>query len=82
MLNFANVMNGNSWKNGVIFLAVYEYKALDEKGKELNGIVEAESRISASQALKKMALYPLTIDEATETTVEKKKQPLSFSTII
>jgi general secretion pathway protein F len=63
-------------------LAVYEYKALNEKGKELSGIVEAESRISAAQVLKKMALYPLTIDEATETTVERKKQPLSFSTII
>jgi general secretion pathway protein F len=63
-------------------LAVYEYKALNEKGKELSGIVEAESRISAAQVLKKMALYPLTIDEATETTVEKKKQALSFSTII
>jgi general secretion pathway protein F len=63
-------------------LAVYEYKALNEKGKELSGIVDAESRVSAAQVLKKMALYPLTIDEATETTVERKKQPLSFSTII
>jgi general secretion pathway protein F len=63
-------------------LSVYEYKALNEKGKELNGIVEADSRISAAQVLKKMALYPLTINEATETTVEKKKQALSFSTII
>jgi general secretion pathway protein F len=63
-------------------LAVYEYKALNEKGKELSGIVEAESRISAAQALKKMALYPLTIDEATQTTVERKKQPFSFSTVI
>jgi general secretion pathway protein F len=63
-------------------LAVYEYKALNEKGKELSGIVEAESRVSAAQVLKKMALYPLTIDEANETTVETKKQSLSFSTII
>ncbi len=63
-------------------MAVYEYKALNEKGKELSGIVEAESRISAAQVLKKMALYPLTIDEATESTVEKNKQALSFSTII
>jgi general secretion pathway protein F len=63
-------------------LAVYEYKALNEKGKELSGIVEAESRISAAQVLKKMALYPLAIDEATESTVERGKKSLSFSTIL
>ncbi len=63
-------------------MAVYEYKALDDKGKERSGIVEAESWVSASQILKKMALYPVTIDEATGRTVEKKKHPFAFSTIL
>jgi len=69
-------------KRGVITLAVYEYKAFNTKGKEQNGIIEAESKVSASLALKKMSLYPVLLNEATGTTVEKKKQGVSVTTLL
>jgi len=63
-------------------LAVYEYKALNIKGKEVSGIIEAESRISAGQNLKRMNLYPVTLNETTEKTIEKKRRDISLSTLI
>jgi general secretion pathway protein F len=63
-------------------VAVYEYKALNIKGKEQTGIVEAESKVSAALLLKKMSMYPVVLNEATGTTVEKKKQDISFRTFV
>ncbi len=51
-------------------MAVYEYKAINRKGRETSGIIEAESRISASQSLKRMNLYPVTIQETTRESLE------------
>ena len=62
-------------------MAVYEYKALDGKGREKSGIIESESRVSAGQALKKMDLYPVTISETTEKTIEQKRRDFSFSSL-
>lgn len=60
-------------------MAVYEYKALNTKGRETTGIVEAESRVSAGQALKRMNLYPVTIQETTRKSLEKTRgSDLSF----
>ncbi len=53
-------------------MAVYEYKAINRKGRETGGIIEAESRISAGQALKRMNLYPVTIKETTRETLQDK----------
>ncbi len=53
-------------------MAVYEYKAINRKGRETSGIVEAESRISAGQSLKRMNLYPVAIQETTRETVQDK----------
>jgi len=63
-------------------LAVYEYKALNSKGKEIGGIIEADSRIMAGQVLKKMDLYPVNISETTEKTIEKKRHDISIRTIL
>ena len=63
-------------------MAVYEYKALNIKGKEVSGIIEAESRISAGQNLKRMNLYPVTLNETTEKTIEKKRRDISISTLL
>lgn len=61
-------------------MAVYEYKALNNRGKDVSGIIEADSRISAAQALKRMDLYPLTINETTEKTIDQKRRDISFTT--
>ena len=63
-------------------MAVYEYKALNNKGKEVSGIIESESRISAGQTLKRMDLYPFTISETTEKTIEKKRRDISLSFLL
>lgn len=62
-------------------MAVYEYKVLNSKGKELSGIIEADSRISAGQILKRRELYPVTLTETTEKTIEKKRRQLSFADV-
>ncbi|MDY7034756.1 MAG: type II secretion system F family protein [Thermodesulfobacteriota bacterium] len=60
-------------------MAVYEYRALNNRGKEMGGIIEAESRISAGQILKRMDLYPVGISETTEKTIAKKRHDVSLS---
>ena len=62
-------------------MAVYEYKALNSKGKETTGIIEAESHVSAGQVLKRMELYPVTISETTGTSIEKKGRDISVSAV-
>ncbi|MCF8061064.1 MAG: type II secretion system inner membrane protein GspF [Deltaproteobacteria bacterium] len=53
-------------------MAVYEYKAINRKGREKSGIIEAESRISAGQSLKRMNLYPVAILETTRESLQDK----------
>jgi general secretion pathway protein F len=62
-------------------MAVYEYKALNTKGKEVTGIVEADGRVSAALILKKMDLYPVAVAETTEKTIEKKRREFSFRSL-
>jgi len=62
-------------------LAVYEYNAVDGKGKDASGIIEAESRISAGQLLKKMGLYPVSLSETTQRSIETKHRDLSLNTL-
>jgi len=62
-------------------MAVYEYKALNSKGKETTGIIEAESHVSAGQVLKRMELYPVTISETTGKSIEKKGRDISVSAV-
>lgn len=59
-------------------MAVYEYKALNNKGKETSGIIEADGRVSAGLLLKKMDLFPVAIAETTEKTIEKKRRDISL----
>jgi general secretion pathway protein F len=63
-------------------MAVYEYKALDKKGKENRGIIEAESRVSAGDTLKKMNLYPVNIQETTGKSLEEdRRTQFSFQSL-
>jgi len=60
-------------------LGVYEYKAFDKKGKEINGIIEAESRVAAAMAVKRLNLYPVTLQETTGKSIEKRRGEYSLS---
>ncbi|MBN1104851.1 MAG: type II secretion system F family protein, partial [Deltaproteobacteria bacterium] len=63
-------------------MAVYEYRALNTKGKEVSGIIESDSRTSVGQTLKRMDLYPVAISETTEKTIEKKGREFSFHDLL
>lgn len=56
-------------------MAAYEYKALDPKGRQKKGVIEADSSRQVRQQLREKGLTPLSV----ETTVEKEGQTKSFS---
>ena len=59
-------------------MPVYEYTALDARGKTLSGILDAESSSAARQKLRTAGNYPVSISE-TNKTLEKKSGGRSFS---
>ena len=44
-------------------MAVFSYKALDSKGKEIKGVIEAPTKSSAYNLLKNRGIYPLELHE-------------------
>ena len=44
-------------------MPVYEYSALDNKGKSLSGIIDAESAFAARQKLRGSRIFPVSITE-------------------
>ena len=53
-------------------MALFEYKAMDSKGKNSEGVIEADSTISAINRIREMGLYPTSV-------LEKKKKADSSS---
>ncbi|MFC1838695.1 type II secretion system inner membrane protein GspF [Thermodesulfobacteriota bacterium] len=53
-------------------MSVYEYKALDKKGKSTKGIIDADSPLSARNKLRNSGLFPVDI---TESSSRVRKQP-------
>jgi general secretion pathway protein F len=53
-------------------MPVYEYTALDIKGKTVSGIIDAESSPSARQKLRSSKIFPVTIKEVFDTPTKKK----------
>ena len=45
-------------------MPVYEYTALDRKGKNVNGIIDADSPFSARERLRNSGLFPVEISES------------------
>jgi len=60
-------------------MAVFEYKALDIKGKTVTGIIDSESAPAARQKLRISGIFPLDIKEAYDRTAGKESEDLSFS---
>ena len=57
-------------------MPVYEYKALDIRGKSLKGIIDADSVSAARQKLRETNIFPI---DLTETSVEENKVPTGRS---
>ncbi|QTA78573.1 General secretion pathway protein F [Desulfonema limicola] len=60
-------------------MPVYEYTALNIKGKTTSGIIDAESAVAARQKLRITKIFPVTIKETIETPVKKNTWLSSFS---
>ncbi len=60
-------------------MPVYEYTALNTKGKTISGIVDAESAQSARQKLRGSRIYPVSISETLETSAKKASWLSGFS---
>lgn len=59
-------------------MPVYEYTALDIKGKSVTGILDAESSSAARQKLRTTGMYPVSISESRKSA---KKESRSFSSL-
>ncbi len=55
-------------------MPVYEYTALDMKGKTVSGIIDAESSSVARQKLRSSRIFPISIKEAYKTSVKKESR--------
>ncbi len=66
-------------------MPVFEYTALNAKGKNISGIVDCESVLAARQKLRSTKIYPVTIKEVSEHAQRKEKGKLpsisSFSRV-
>tara|TARA_R110002072_G_scaffold97528_3_gene214470 strand:+ start:4423 stop:5634 length:1212 start_codon:yes stop_codon:yes gene_type:complete len=47
-------------------MAAFEYKALDQKGKQKKGVIEADSARQVRQQLREKGLAPLSVDQSSE----------------
>ncbi|MBW1972220.1 MAG: type II secretion system F family protein [Deltaproteobacteria bacterium] len=54
-------------------MALYEYEGLDSRGKEIHGIIDADSPSSAKRKLKKDGIYTITITQGEEKDKAKKE---------
>lgn len=60
-------------------MAVYEYKALNSKGKKISGIIDADSLSSARTKLKQMQIFPTQMDKIAAQSTEKEPDRKRFS---
>ena len=54
-------------------MPVYEYTALDSKGKTIKGIIDADSHAAARQKIRHIGNYPVDIHESTPVSKKEKK---------
>jgi general secretion pathway protein F len=62
-------------------MPVYEYKALDIKGKTTSGIIDAESSLIARQKLRASKNFPVSIKEVSDTSTKKEPRSLLISSL-
>ncbi len=62
-------------------MPVFEYTALDAKGKSSAGIVDAESALAARQKLRALQKFPVSINEVVDLTKQKTKTTPSLGSV-
>ena len=60
-------------------MPVYEYRALNERGKKIKGIINADSLVAARQKLRETSIFPIDLHESTvgEQGEEKEKKSIA-----
>lgn len=61
-------------------MPVFEYTALNEKGKNISGIIDCDSASAARQKLRGNKIYPISVKEVSDPTHKKDKGKLSYFT--
>jgi len=59
-------------------MAVFEYKALNHKGKKVSGILDAESTSAAKSKLRQQKIFPTSLNKIESDAAAKGKKPTSF----
>lgn len=62
-------------------MPVYEYTALDRAGKNIAGIIDADSSVAARQKLRASGKYPVQVKETTEKTKTEAAAGVSFAAL-
>lgn len=60
-------------------MPVFQYTALDIKGKNITGIIDTESALIARQKLRASNIFPVSINEVYADSVKKESRSVSFS---
>lgn len=60
-------------------MAVFEYSALDARGKKVSGIIDADSATAARQKLRASRIFPVNIRETREGEARREPRALAFS---
>jgi general secretion pathway protein F len=60
-------------------MPVFEYTALDAKGKTTSGIIDAEGALAARQKLRTSGIFPVTIKETLEAAPKKETRSLNLT---
>jgi len=62
-------------------MPVYEYKALSRAGKNVNGIIDADSAVAARQKLRVSGIFPVEVKESSPRPKDVSSGPLFLSTL-
>jgi len=60
-------------------MPVFEYTALDARGKTTSGIIDAEGALAARQKLRTSGIFPVSIKETYEAAPKKESRSISLS---
>jgi general secretion pathway protein F len=60
-------------------MAVFEYSALDTRGKKVSGIIDADSAAAARQKLRSARIFPVSVREARAGEIKPEARAFSFS---
>jgi general secretion pathway protein F len=63
-------------------MPVYEYTALNQSGKNVNGIIDADSLVAARQKLRGSGIFPVDVKETSAKPKDPRSDPVSLSTLL